>query len=125
VIFLRLRRYASVVLAAFLATVCVTVVAPVAGKSGYQLVCSATGSKLIADGDHVVADGTSVPASDLHVGGAAHCPLCLPVSPPSPFIAWVSAPVRHSRAVEHGPSSASFVDVVGAPLPARGPPLPS
>jgi hypothetical protein len=118
----RLRRYASVVLAAFIGTFCVTVLAPVAEQSGYQLVCSAAGSKLIATGAGGHVSGPS-PLSDPHADGAAHCPLCLPVSPPPTAIAWVSAePLRFSP-VESGFVSAEFDSAVGAPLPARGPPV--
>ncbi len=117
----RLRRYASFALAAFMATVCVTLWAPVVDKTGLQLVCSVSGSKFIPTGDAGVSGAS--PLSDTHTGGVASCPLCLPVSPPPSFVARLSAPLRPLEGVEQSLATVGFADVAGAPLPARGPPF--
>jgi hypothetical protein len=120
VIDLQLRRRARFALIAFLATVCVTLLAPILHPLAYELVCSAQGTKVVVHGDSDVAGVThgSVPGDH-----AAHCPLCMPAGVPPTAVAWDFTPVQPLAHVQQSIPAARLATLVGAPLPARGPPL--
>ena len=118
------RRRASLVLLSFLATVFVTVLAPFVQPVSYELLCSASGHKLVAlTSDHDVVDASGVPGSGLHDDGSGHCPLCMPAAPPPALVAWDFVPVQPLAHVRESIPAARLASLVGAPLPARGPPL--
>jgi hypothetical protein len=114
---LRLRRRARFALASFVAAVLVTLLAPLVHPLAYELVCSAQGSKMIVQGDAV----------DHHDAGdhAAHCPLCMPAGAPPVAFHWDSTSVQPLAHVQQSIPAARLASLVGAPLPARGPPLAS
>ena len=112
-----LRRSLSVVrlvLAWFVLTLGIAVAAPIVQPHSTVLICSEGGSKMIM----VDADGERV--SD--TGHALDCPLCLPAALP-PAFATVKLPVAPpATCALHPFVSAHLAALVGAPLPARGPP---
>ena len=116
---LKLRRRATVVLASFLAAVVVMVLAPFVHPVAYAVVCSATGNKMVAVADHAVVDDGSGPSHEDHV---AHCPLCMPAGVPPGLVAWDASPVQPLAHVRSSIPAARLASLVGAPLPARGPP---
>jgi hypothetical protein len=117
----RLRLHAVRVLAIFVATLCVTLLAPFVASAGYAEVCSAQGVRLVA------VDGAPAEVHATHPGdptsdSTAHCPLCMPAAAPPSAIAWDFTPVQpHAHALRAIPA-ARLAGLVGAPLPARGPP---
>lgn len=98
------------------------VLAPFVHPVAYELVCSANGNKLVAVGDHGVVDDGS---SSSHEDHAAHCPLCMPAGVPASVVAWDASPVQPLAHVRRSIPAARLASLVGAPLPARGPPLAS
>ena len=115
----RLRRFTSFVLLSFVATVCVTLLAPFVRPMSYELLCSASGHKLIA----VTSDRDIVAPTGMHGDGSGHCPLCMPAAPPPALIAWDFVPVQPLAHVQQRIAAARLASLVGAPLPARGPPF--
>ena len=114
-----LRRSLSVVrlvLAWFILTLGMAVAAPIVQPQSTMVICSEGGSKMIMvddDGNQVVDGGHS----------ALDCPLCLPVAVP-PACESLRLPVAPPMACARHPFvSAHIAALVGAPLPARGPPL--
>ena len=132
VIAIRFRRRATVVLAAFVAALVVMVLAPFVHPVAYELVCSATGNKRVAVVDHTGAqhgmgehDGADDGGAPSHDDHGAHCPLCMPAGAP-PALAVIGAePVQPLAHVLQSIPAARLASLVGAPLPARGPPLAS
>ena len=113
------HRIAVFALATFVAMVCVTgltpMIHPASPSIAYEQVCSADGTK------QFVAVGDTAPSHEMH-DHAAHCPLCMPVgAPPSVFIA-LFEPVQPLARVRQSIPAARLAGLVGAPLPARGPP---
>ena len=105
-------------LAAFVAAICITLLAPFVHVSVLERVCSATGDRLVAVDAAESHDGHQAPVHD----AAAHCPLCLAAGmPPSPFVRDFS-PVQPLAHVQRAIPAARLAGLVGAPLPARGPP---
>lgn len=103
-------RLVHLVLAWFALTLGAAVLSPVVHPKSMQPVCSDGSVKLIA------VD---------HEGKAGHvldCPLCLPwhASPP-PFGEFAQAAAPVAQALPVGPATMP-AELVGAPLPARGPP---
>ena len=92
-----------------------TLLAPFVSPITYELVCSASGHRMIA----VDADRNVQPAAQ---DGAGHCPLCMPAAPPPAFVAWDLDPVQPLAHALQGMPAARLASLVGAP-PARGPPL--
>jgi len=109
----RLHRHAVFALAIFIATVGVTLFAPLFHPVVYDEVCS-------ADGRHYfVADDASHSSHDDH---AAHCPLCMPAGAPPAAIVFAFEAVQPLAHVRQSIPAARLASLVGAPLPARGPP---
>lgn len=122
--FHRLRRHTSVVLLSFLATVAVSLLGPMVRPVSFALLCSASGHRLVVvDANHDVQG--PVGSTTRHDAGTAHCPLCSPAAPPPAFVARDFAPVTPLSHVQESIPAARLASLVGAPLPARGPPLPS
>ena len=96
------------------------VLAPFVHPVAYQLVCSVQGNKLVATTDHGIVDDGTTHSLDEH---AAHCPLCMPAGAPPSMIVWNAAPVQPLAHVLQSIPAARLAGLVGAPLPARGPPL--
>ncbi len=96
------------------------VLAPFVHPVAYQLVCSVQGNKLVAVAEHGVVDDGATHSSDEHT---AHCPLCMPAGAPPSLLAWELAPVQPLAHVLQSIPAARLAGLVGAPLPARGPPL--
>jgi hypothetical protein len=120
----RLRRHASAVLLSFLATVCVTLLAPFVHPISYELLCSASGRTIVAvTADRLAVDGSGLPSTGLHDDGSGHCPLCTPAAPPPAFVALDFTPVQPLARVQQSIPAARLAGLVGAPLPARGPPI--
>lgn len=104
----------------FIATVLVTLLAPYVSPVHEELVCSASGHRLITvNGDRDVQDQGG---HGLHGDGSGHCPLCMPAAPPPAFVAWAAEPVQPLAHVLQSIPAARLAGLVGAPLPARGPP---
>ena len=102
-----------------MAVVCVTLMAPFVHAVDYERVCSVQGDRLVA----VDANDHGVPAShEPATDHAAHCPLCLPAGVPPAFVAWQAEPVQPLGHVLRPIPAAHLAGLVGAPLPARGPP---
>ncbi len=117
----RRRRRALAVMLSFIATVFVTLLAPFVSPIAYEVVCSANGHRLIAvNSDRDVQDaGAPTSLGD----GAGHCPLCMPAAPPPAFVVLHFEPVQPLAHVLQGIPAARLASLVGAPLPARGPPV--
>ena len=110
------------VLASFFAALCVTLLAPFVHPVTYELVCSAKGSRLVATTDPAAADERGA-QHDAHEDHAAHCPLCMPVAAPPTVVAWDFTPVQPLAHALQAIPAARLAGLVGAPLPARGPPV--
>lgn len=114
-----LRRSLSVVrlvLVWFVLTLGVAVAAPIVQPQSTMLICSEGGSKMIVvddDGNQVVDGGHST----------LDCPLCLPVALPPAFETLQLQVAPPVACAQHPLVSAHIAALVGAPLPARGPPL--
>ena len=112
-----LRRSLSVVrlvLAWFVLTLGVAVAAPIVQPQSTVMICSEGGSKMImvdADGDRVSDHGHTL-----------DCPLCLPAAPSTPFAALQLPGAPPMACARHPFASAHIAALLGAPLPARGPP---
>ncbi len=113
------------VLAWFLLALGVATAAPLVQPKPWVLVCSASGVvALVAlqddDGSSGGGnDGTAAP------GGMHHtldCALCLPGGAPPPVLAWALAAPAPLPHVLLPVEAARIAALVGAPLPARGPP---
>lgn len=111
----RLRRLARFAVATFIAMVCVTVIAPWLHPMVYEEVCSADGTK------QVLAAGDSAPSHEMHDHGA-HCPLCMPAGVPPSIVFASFEPAQPLAHVRQSVPAARLAGLVGAPLPARGPP---
>ena len=98
------------------------VLAPFVHPVAYAVVCSATGNRMVAVVDHAVVDDGGGPSHEDH---AAHCPLCMPAGVPPGVVAWDASPVQPLAHVRQSIPAARLASLVGAPLPARGPPLAS
>ncbi len=109
----RLRQRAVLALASFVAALCVTLLAPFVQAADYELVCSVQGNKLVA---HDTAGHT------IGADHAAHCPLCMPAGAPPSTVAWDATPVQPLAHVRQSIPAARLASLVGAALPARGPP---
>jgi hypothetical protein len=114
-----LRRSLSVVrlvLAWFVLTMGMAVAAPIVQPQSTVLICSEGGSKMIVvddDGNQVVDAGHS----------GLDCPLCLPVVLPPAFKSLRLPVAPPMTCAQHSFVSAHIAALMGAPLPARGPPL--
>ncbi len=109
-----LRSRGVIALAAFVAAVVVTLLAPFVHPVADALVCSAQGIKVVEQG------GLPSPAHD----HAAHCPLCMPAGAPPPTAFATDIPSLPTPSfVAVAMPVARRTTPVGAPLPPRGPPL--
>ncbi|QOY93806.1 DUF2946 domain-containing protein [Massilia sp. UMI-21] len=102
------------VLAWFMLTFGVAVAAPVIAPQTLVLLCSHEGSKAVvldADGKLVAAKAPSI-----------DCPLCLPATAPPPASTIHLPAPTHAVARPDGVMAAHISALIGAPLPARGPP---
>ena len=97
----------------------VTLLAPFVSPVSYEVICSAQGHRLIAVDAHRDVQDATTPG---HVDGAGHCPLCMPAAPPPAFVFAHVDPVQPLAHVLGGIPAARLASLVGAPLPARGPP---
>ncbi len=109
---------ARLVLATFIAALCVTLVAPFMHSAVYELVCTVKGNRFVPV-DAGFADDAGSTTSHDH---AAHCPLCMPVGVPASVVVWDFAQGQPLSQVRRSIPSARLAGLVGAPLPARGPP---
>lgn len=105
------------------------VLAPFVHPVAYELVCSAAGNKLVAVADHAGVehglgehDGVDGGGTSSHDDHAAHCPLCMPAGAPPAMHVLVAEPVQPLAHVLQSIPAARLASLVGAPLPARGPP---
>ena len=102
-------------------TIVATLLAPFVHPVAYELVCSVRGTRLVAtDGPSTTATSDSLPG-DRHDDGA-HCPLCMPAGAPPTTVAWDFTPVQPLAHVRQRIPAARLAGLLGAPLPARGPP---
>jgi hypothetical protein len=107
-------------LAAFVAVICVTTLSPFMHLASGEMVCSVQGTKVIVQSDvHTLGD-RGHDTSDDH---AAHCPLCMPAGAPPTLIVWNASPVQPLDHALQTIPAALLASLVGAPFPARGPPL--
>lgn len=106
-------------LASFVAAVCLTLFAPFVHPVVYERICTAGGNKFVAS-DSVTGDADR---HSSHGDHAAHCPLCMPAGAPPVAVALEATPVQPLAYARRGIPSARLASLVGAPLPARGPPL--
>ncbi len=113
------RQRVARVLALYCATVVVLVLAPFVHPVAYELLCSIDGHRLV-----VVTDAGIVDAGDpaAHADPAGHCPLCMPGGAPPGLVAWDSEPVQPLADMRRSVPAARLASLLGAPLPARGPP---
>lgn len=110
---------ARFVLACFLVAVGVATAAPLVHPKAMELVCSAGGAIQWVTVDTDTQGDGDAPTMGLHT---LDCALCLPVAlPATPVLPPVMAPPPPLRAV-HPFESAEIAALLGAPLPARGPP---
>ena len=114
------RSLAARVLASFVAAIAVALLAPFVHPVAFALVCSAQGSKLIVQGDVDADHGAGPSSGDDH---AAHCPLCMPMGAPPSTIVPDFTPPQVLAFVQQSIPAARLASLVGAPLPARGPPV--
>ena len=106
---------ARLVLAWFIVAMGVAVASPIVQPKAMELVCSAGGSmKMIVLGE----DGQAV-ESGLHT---LDCALCLATSVPVPPVGVWQAPQQPLSHALQPVVAARIAALVGAPLPARGPP---
>ena len=107
---------ARLVLAWFILALGVAVASPIVHPKTMELVCSAGGSMKMV----VTSDDSQRSATGPHT---LDCALCLVTSVPMPQAGTTCAP-PHPLAHALTPSFAAHIAaLVGAPLPARGPPL--
>ena len=111
----RLRRRATFALVAFVATTLVALLAPMVHRDGFEQVCSAQGVRLVATG------GASDHGSS-QVDPGMHCPLCMPAGAPPAEQAFDFTPVQVHSQPRIDVRGGRIASLVGAPLPARGPP---
>lgn len=95
--------------------------APFVQPLAYAVVCSANGSKLVATVDAHDPGANSAP--DTGVDHTAHCPLCLGTGAPPAIVARDAEPAQPLAHVLRPIPAAHLASLVGAPLPARGPPV--
>lgn len=106
------------VLVWFVLTLGAAVAAPVLQPKTMTLVCSEAGNRVVV----LDADGATVPDA---MPGASHtldCPLCLPAAPPPPQPRALPTPAQPVAGAVPPVVSAIVAALIGAPLPARGPP---
>jgi len=105
------------VLAWFILALGVASASPMMQQHTAMLICAEGGNKIVfVDSDGNQVDGAKHSSLD--------CPLCLPATLPPAFIT-LNLPVEPPMACsQHAFISAHIAALVGAPLPARGPPLP-
>lgn len=117
----QLRRSLSIAclaLAWFVLALGVAVASPIVQQNTAMLICAEGGNKVI----FLDADGNQVDAAS-HSG--LDCPLCLPAALP-PALTTLKLPVAPPAACSRHPFvSAHIAALLGAPFPARGPPLPA
>ena len=113
------RRRVARVLAIYCATIALLVLAPFVHPVAYELLCSIDGHRLV-----VVTDAGLVDAGDpaAHADPTGHCPLCMPGGALPGFVAWDFEPVQPLAHVRRSLPAARLASLLGAPLPARGPP---
>lgn len=104
---------ARLVLAWFVVTVGVSVASPLVKPSPFQMVCSG-GLGMV-----VLLDEQGQP---LKSGTALDCPMCLTIAAPPVAITGMSPPEQSLARACGGVEAARIAALVGAPLPARGPP---
>lgn len=107
------KHLVRLVLAWFVLAMGVAVASPLVNPQELQLVCSAGAMKLLVK----TADG-----SEATTGHKLECPMCATVGAPPPANAeWapLAQPLGH---VTQPVPAARLAALVGAPLPARGPP---
>ncbi len=122
----RFSSRARKVLLTYFAALCVTLLAPFVHTVSYELVCSVSGQKVVAISDHDDStESNHSPSGSPHDDGAGHCPLCMPAAPPPAYALWDPAPVQPLAHARESIPAARLASLVGAPLPARGPPLAS
>lgn len=106
---------ARLILAWFALTLGVAVASPLVQPHQMELVCAEDGGvKLVVVGE----DGQAAPVGH----HSLDCPMCLPVMVPAPVFS-LDAAMPHPLAHALRPVAAAHIAaLVGAPLPARGPP---
>lgn len=110
------------VLAWFLLALGVATAAPLVHPQPWVLVCSASGmvALVAVQGDEGAGGDGAAAASGPH--HTLDCALCLPGGAPPPAVAavWATTPLRSHVLLPV--EAARIAALVGAPLPARGPP---
>ncbi len=102
-------------------TLAVTSLAPFVNPVAYEAVCSVHGVRFVvtdAGGSHVV----DAAPGDRPGDGGAHCPMCIAAGVPPRVVAWDATPDQPLAPVRRSVPAARLASLVGAPLPARGPP---
>ena len=119
-----LRVRAATVLALFVCTIALTLVAPLvhADPHAGHAAAIASGTAMPAEHDCDQVDPGFDPTSQ-PIDHNAHCPLCLPVAAPPAFQIPEFEPVRPVVAPCKTLQATRIPALVAAPLPARGPPL--
>lgn len=106
----------------FVLSLGVAVASPVVNPQAVELVCSSNGvMKVVIKSDDGV---TEVSASGM-AKGVSHvldCPMCATVSAPPPVLSFGAEPPQDLSYALRTIPAARIAALVGAPLPARGPP---
>ncbi|GKS77479.1 DUF2946 family protein [Acidovorax sp. SUPP950] len=104
------------VLAWFALALGVAAVSPLVHPQSLMVVCSAAGVfQLVAQDDGTAPDGGGLHTLD--------CALCLPGGAPPPVLRVRAAPPQPLAHAVQPVAAARIAALVGAPLPARGPPF--
>ena len=109
---------ARCVLVWFVLSLGVAVASPLVNPRATELVCSGSGGMKIV----IKADDGSPQAAGTGVSHVLDCPMCASLSAPPPVVKLLAEPPHPlSYALQPIPA-ARIAALVGAPLPARGPP---
>lgn len=115
-----LRSRATLALTLFVMALGVVAVAPLVRPVAFELVCSATGSRFVDVSD---PGGVGNTTRSTHADGTGKCALCMPIGIPPALATWAFTSVQPRATVRAGAPTTRVASLVGAPLPARGPPL--
>ncbi|MEO8936614.1 MAG: DUF2946 family protein [Burkholderiaceae bacterium] len=109
-----------IALTLFVMALGVMILAPLLRPATLERICSVQGSRFVDLSGTGSAEGAG------HIGhgdASAHCPLCMPAGLVPDAIVWDFKPLQPLAFVRQGIPAARLASLVGAPLPARGPPL--
>lgn len=107
------HRLVRLVLTWFMLSIGVAIASPLVNPQDVQLICTAGAMKLLVKN----ADGT-----EQATGHKLDCPMCATLAAPPPAVVQLVPPLQPLAYATQPIPAARIAALVGAPLPARGPP---